>query len=410
MIIRRRIQTSFTSTAINYGYQEISTPTFENAELFIQKSGEEIVDQLYLFRDKGERELVLRPELTAPVIRFYANELYKQPKPIKLFYFGNCFRYERPQKGRFREFWQFGAELIGTNKPEGIAELIAFACDCLSNIDLKKFELRVGNLEILKNILSGWDILPTELPQFFSALDKGDIDSIRIMLEDAGLTNEQIEDFFKFVHDKCSVKVFESRFKSLSEKFPQSQEILEKFKKVIDLIQKFGIKDFNIDLGIARGLDYYTGTVFEIDIETLGAEKQVCGGGVYSLNELFNLRDINCSGFAIGFDRVIIAYNSEELAPPRDGLDVFIVPLSEPGLDKAIELAKELRTAKLKVELDIKGRNMSKNLKFASAKDSRHVIFIGEDELKKGTFLVRDMKSGDQNNIEFSEALKYFIM
>ncbi len=408
MITRKVIENDLRTTALRFGYFEIATPTFENAELFIRKSGPEIVGQLYTFTDKGGRELVLRPELTAPVIRFYANELYKQPKPLKIFYLGNCFRYERPQKGRFREFWQFGAELIGTDKPEGIAELITFAVTCLANVGLKTYDLRLGDLEFLRNILADW-AFPTERQGgFLNALDKGDVDSLTAMLQDENIPARSVEAFLELIQTKFDAAEFETKYELLLDQFPVIKEHLERFKNVVLLLRRFGITEFTIDLGIARGLDYYTGIVFEIDVGSLGAEKQVCGGGEYSLGELFQIKDIACSGFAIGFDRVTLAYNLEGLIAEKPQLDIFIIPLSTPGLHKAIELANLLRIEGFNIDMDLKDRNMSKNLKYASSRKVKYVVFLGEDELDKGSALVRAMNSGDQTEVAFGELVNYF--
>jgi histidyl-tRNA synthetase len=163
-----------------------------------------------------------------------------------------------------------------------------------------------------------------------------------------------------------------------------------------------------IDLGIARGIDYYTGIVFEIDVPKLGAEKQVCGGGEYSLDELFGLKDSQSSGFAIGFDRLVLANELEGKESSQPYLDIFIVPLNQPSLNKAIELSNQLRSAGFKVEFDVKNRNMSKNLKFASSRNTKFAIFIGDDELKNDTALIRAMATGEQNNIKFVDLCKYF--
>ena len=408
MSLRHAIEETFRSTAGRFGYGEVATPTFEDADLFIRKSGPEIVEQLYLFRDKGDRELVLRPELTAPVIRFYANDLYKQPKPLKIFYIGNCFRYERPQKGRFREFWQFGAELIGTDSPEGIAELIAFACSCLSMAGLKDCKLRIGCLKILKGILSDLEIIGGAQQQFFTALDKGDIETVKIMLEDSGRTQEEIEDFLELVTEKIKDSDFDGRKRLFLDKYSGIESHLERLGKIVEYLRLFEIGDYELDLGIARGLDYYTDVVFEIDIESLGAEKQVCGGGEYSLNELFDIEDVACSGFAIGFDRVALAHEQGEMAAPTPGLDVYIIPLCEAGLFKSIALTNQLRGARFKVDLDIKGRNMSKNLKYASSRNAARVLFLGEDELKNNSALIREMCSGDQVTVKLDEVVEFF--
>jgi histidyl-tRNA synthetase len=408
MNVRRGIERSILRTAKSFGYFEIATPTFENSELFIKKSGPAIVDQLYLFQDKGGRELVLRPELTAPAIRFYANDLYKLPKPLKIFYLGDCFRYERPQKGRFREFRQFGAELIGTDRPEGIAELIKLACSCLTNVGLKNFELRVGDLQILNKILTNWDIFGDTQRKFFTALDKGDSETVTIILEDSGRSPDDVDIFFNLIQERVSSEHFKERKDLLLSKFPELELNLERFGNVVDFLKLLDISGFTIDFGIARGLDYYTGIVFEIDVESLGAEKQVCGGGEYSLNELFNLKDMTSSGFAIGFDRVVLAAENEGVIGESEGLDIFIISLTAPGLHKAMELVCVLREAGFKVEFDIKGRNMSKNLKFASGKMAKFAMFLGDDELDKGSALIRQMTSGEQIEIGFDNVVEYF--
>ena len=149
---RKFIEENIRSTFQKYGYKEVQTPIFENLELFTAKSGDTIISELYSFTDKGGREIALRPELTAPVMRFYVEKLQMEPKPLKLFYFGNCFRYDRPQKGRYREFKQAGCELIGTDTPEALAELIAMAYKILENTGLKNIQLNIGNLNVLSAI------------------------------------------------------------------------------------------------------------------------------------------------------------------------------------------------------------------------------------------------------------------
>ena len=135
-----------------WGYQEIATPTFEHLELFTIKSGESVLDEIYSFKDKGGRDLALRPELTAPVMRMYVNELQNVAKPLRLYYYGSCFRYERPQRGRFREFWQFGAELIGGRKPDSEAEVIALADQMLKSVNIRG-DIHVGYLGLIRSIL-----------------------------------------------------------------------------------------------------------------------------------------------------------------------------------------------------------------------------------------------------------------
>ena len=178
---RRKVENIIRKVFESYGYEEIMTPTFEHIELITAKSGEEIRRSIYNFRDKGNRELALRPELTAPVMRVYANELQFKPKPIRLYYIANCFRYERPQAGRFREFWQAGVELIGSSSPMAVAEIIALADDVLKKLGLKDYEINIGHIGILRKILSEVDEKKQNLILHY--VDKGELGVVEDMLK-----------------------------------------------------------------------------------------------------------------------------------------------------------------------------------------------------------------------------------
>ena len=169
---RRYVEENMASTFKSYGYGEIQTPTFETLELFTAKSGDSIIDEIYAFSDKGDRELALRPELTAPVIRFYVEKMQMEPKPLKLFYFGNCFRYDRPQKGRYREFWQAGCEIVGTNTPEAYAELVAMAYTILKNVGLKNIKLNIGNLNIINSTFTQLGLSKNDQKKLLPLIDK----------------------------------------------------------------------------------------------------------------------------------------------------------------------------------------------------------------------------------------------
>jgi Histidyl-tRNA synthetase len=171
---RRFVERKMRESVERWGYEEIKTPTFEHLDLFTLKSGEDIVDEIYSFEDKGGRKLALRPELTAPVIRFYVNELQNEPKPLRFYYFDDCFRYERPQKGRFREFWQFGIELIGGRRDLANFEMITLSVDILRNIGLGKFDLHVGDVSLLKKAVSSQrdDLDEEKERKIFRLMDK----------------------------------------------------------------------------------------------------------------------------------------------------------------------------------------------------------------------------------------------
>ncbi|MFA5863012.1 MAG: HisS family protein, partial [Candidatus Thermoplasmatota archaeon] len=171
---RRWLEGVFREAFRCFGYREIATPTFESTDLFAAKSGPNVVNEIYTFKDKGDRDICLRPELTAPVIRFYVNELTHEPKPLKLFYYGSCFRYEEPQEGRYREFWQFGLELIGPSGPQADAEVISVAVAALKAAGLRNFVLHVGHIGVLRALMGAFEAPAEKKAEIYRRIDKDD--------------------------------------------------------------------------------------------------------------------------------------------------------------------------------------------------------------------------------------------
>ena len=409
MAKRREIEEILRGTAQYFGYKEISTPTFENSELFIIKSGSEIVDQLYIFKDKSNRELALRPELTAPTMRLFLSEMKNAPQPLKVFYFGNAFRYERPQKGRFREFWQFGVELIGADSAEADAELIAVAVTALMHSGLKNFVIRVGHLGILKGIFKEAQLPERDQANLMRLLDKGDPDGLFVELDGIdSFSSGQREMVRGIIGTKLSIKDLDS-FDAGFSKIPETMDAWNRLVEASKLLKYFDIQEeaIQIDLNIARGLEYYTGIVFEIDVPELGAEKQVCGGGTYSLLEQFGGKPLPTTGFAIGFDRLILALDEQKRPFSVFEPSVFVIPLGEEAKTKAIEIASMLRSAGIATELELKGRGPSKSLKFAANLNVKKAIIVGGDELAEGKVTIKDMGSGDQEKVENTKLLDY---
>ena len=185
---RRHYEGKLRSVAKRFGFRETATPIFEDSELFIMRSGPNILDELYAFKDKGDREIALRPELTAPTIRMFVNNMSNEPKPIKLFYFGQCFRYERPQSGRYREFFQFGAELIGSATPDTDAEAIALAVSMIEELGLKEYRLRIGHIGVLRQKLLDVGIPAENMAEILQKLDKKAYDEAGPIMEVLGVS------------------------------------------------------------------------------------------------------------------------------------------------------------------------------------------------------------------------------
>jgi histidyl-tRNA synthetase len=398
---RRYIEEVMRSTFKTFGYREIQTPTFETLELFTAKSGETIIEELYSFTDKGERELALRPELTAPVIRFYVDKLQMEPKPLKLFYFGNCYRYDRPQKGRYREFKQAGCEIIGTDTVEAYTELISMAYKILENAGVKNLELNIGNLNILSLIFNQFKISKDQQKYLTPLIDKSLYEDVFDALRDFGIKNEEASALTEILQTS-DIKKIENFFKDNSAK----KELAE-LKKIIDLLsESFNIKNYQIKMSIVRGLDYYKGVVFEIEAPSLGAEKQLCGGGAYELISLFGGKETPTAGFAIGFDRTILALESEKYQFPIFKLDIFIIPVNEEMINKSLEIAQNLREQGISADVDLLRRGMSKSLKYASSVNAKKAIIVGPKELEQNSVTIRDMETGKQETVKIKNIIK----
>jgi histidyl-tRNA synthetase len=385
---RRRVESILRKAFEQFGYREVQTPLFERLEVFTEKSGEEIKEHLYDFEDKSKRKLALRPELSAPTIRLYVNELRTKPKPRKLYYFENCFRYERPQKGRYREFWQAGVELIGSDRPEAEAEVIALSIYCIERLELKKYKLSIGHLGILRALLAKHGIQEDTQNNIISLLDKGD----KKGLESLSIPVQAKNDMLNIVELHGSrtdvLKKAENIFGT------QVPDELLKFRKFLELLEQFGINEYSLDLGIARGLDYYTGMVFEIRSEGLGAQDQICGGGTYSLVKILGGGDTPSCGFAFGFDRLLLALEPHREKSKNEVPKVFVVPSSRKMLNRAIKITKILRES-VSCDIELMGRKLDKSLSYANSEGIPYVLIVSED-LGSNKVILRNMETGDQ--------------
>ncbi len=395
---RRYYESVLRGVAQRFGYREIETPIFEEAELFILRSGPNVMKELYAFKDKGDREIALRPEMTAPVIRAFVNGMGSYPKPIKLFYFGQCFRYERPQAGRYREFFQFGSEIIGSATPETDAESIALASAMIKALGLKDYKLRIGHIGVLRQRIADIGVPADRTAEVLQKLDKKLYDECRPLLQSMGVKDSDIDELFDLTETVGGVEVLS--------KVPG--EAGDYLRNLVDILKKMGVEDVGIDLGVVRGLDYYTGMVFEVEAPALGAEKQICGGGSYSLSELFGGEKVFSTGFAIGFDRILLAMEKEGIAYEQKGIDAYVIPVSEDVRMDAAAIVTTIRQAGASADIDIMGRKMAKALKYADSVRARYAVIVGRKDLDAGCVTLRDMKTGEQTEVPLAELGKRF--
>jgi len=394
MTKRRFVETRFIQLAESFGFREVSTPTFESLELFTTKSGPGIVPQLYTFKDRGGRDLALRPEFTAPILRFYVNELRSLPKPVKVYTTGNVFRYEEPQKGRYREFFQLNAEIIGGDPLPSDAEVLALAIGTMRAIGLKQVKARIGNIGILRSFLP---FGPADQALVLHSLDKRNFEMLESELTRLG-RKDLVEPLRKTIALSGDASILDAAAKILG---GAGSEGFRYLRDLAGLLKAYGVaeSDYAFDMGVVRGLDYYTGMVFEIDSPNLGAEKQVGGGGAYTLAELFGGERVTQTGFALGLDRLVMAAEAEGAFEPARPLDAYVIPIGEGTREKAVEVVTTLRNEGLWADIDLIGRGPSKNLDYANAIGARFAVLLGERELVAGRATVRDMTSGAQREV-----------
>ena len=373
-----------------FGYREIRTPLFEHTELFQRGIGDttDVVEkEMYTFLDRGGRSITLRPENTAAAVRAYLeHKLYAEDALTKLFYIGSMFRFDRPQKGRFREFHQFGVEALGEASPAVDAEIILLAVRFLESLGLKELSLSINSV----GDPACRPVYRQKLKDFFKEKLDGLCDDCRSR------------------YDRNPMRILDcknERCHSLSIGAPEITDCLcdecaEHFEKVKSYLTAAGVP-FTCDPRLVRGLDYYTKTAFEIKYEPLGAQSAVAGGGRYDgLVEEIGGAPTPAVGFAVGLERVMLAMEMQNLFPEmEEGADAFVVALGDEAKDEAFCLLAELRDAGLSARMDYAGRSMKSQMKQADKANARYALILGEDELAKGVVTVRDMESSGQEQV-----------
>jgi len=374
----------------SYGYTFMITPTFEYAELFSRSIGTttDIVEkEMFVFQDRGDRLLALRPEGTASIIRaFLENQIHP---PAKLAYVMNMFRAERPQRGRYREFWQIGAEALGIKDPLLDAEVIEMAVRVLKEMGLENFQLEINSIgtpeerEIYKRTLLDY-IEEKELMKEFTLCEscnrRKSTNVLRIL--DCEIDAPKL-------YDAPVILEFLSR------------ESYRYFEEVQSYLNSWGI-EYTINPKLVRGLDYYTHTVFEIKVKELGAQDTVCGGGRYDrLVEELGGPATPAMGFAIGLDRVVVAM--ENKIPKLKGPFYFVATVGEMERGYGIRLLKKLREWYIPSDMCYELKSLKAQLKIADRIKAQRAVIVGEDEIMRGKVRVRNMDTGEEVEVDENE-------
>ncbi len=395
----RHVERTMGDVFKRYGYEEVETPIFEQLKLFEKKSGESVVKQLYAFKDKSGRDLALRPELTAPVVRLYINQLRSAPKPVKLCYFGNCFRYEEPQAQRWRQFLQSGTEIIGSARPEADAEVIALSYEIMRELGLSDYELHIGHTRLLREVLAHTGMKGDVQDPIMRAIDSREETRLQAELDRAHLKAGDEKVLRSLITLRGGMKVLKQAEKLVAD-LPKAKTALKNLHEILEHTRSFGVEKFTVDLGIARGLEYYTDLVFELYVDGV----QVAGGGRYDeLIELLGGDPCPAVGVGFGVNRIARALLKRGMIVPRERLDCVVLPAGEEVLSECLKIVGELRRAGLLIDVDLMGRKLSKAIAYANARGAKSAIIVGVKDLKEGKVTLRDMRTGKQELVARKE-------
>ena len=382
------------------GFKEIRTPIFEHTELFQRGVGEttDIVQkEMYTFEDYGRRSITLKPEGTASVVRaFLESKQYAETQPTKYFYETSCYRYEKPQAGRLREFHQFGAEIFGTNSMLADVQVISMADDFLKELGINDLELRINSVGC-----------PTCRAKYKEALR----DYFRPHLND-------LCDTCKDRFERNPMRIIDcksSEDHALAVNAPSILDYLcEECNKAFEDLKE-GLDaseiDYVVDPTIVRGLDYYTKTAFEFITNSIGAQGTVCGGGRYdNLISEIGGQDVPGVGFGLGIERLLLLMDNTGVSfPEEEPMDALIVTLGDDAKKFGIKLSRDFRNKGLRCDMDVMERNMKGQLKYADKKGYKYAVIIGDNELADGKCQLKDLKNSTQEDIPFDQLLSRLV-
>lgn len=381
-------------TAANYGFKEIRIPTFENTELFQRSVGEttDVVQKEMYSVIAKETKFTLRPEGTAGTIRaMMQNGLLNAAMPQKVFYILSCFRHERPQAGRLREFHQFGVEMAGSSLPSADADVISMANDIINNLKIKNVELKINSIGCPKCRAE----YHKALKEFFEDKKNDLCDTCKSRLDRNPM---RILDCKSLI---CS-KIAESAPIILDYLCDECKEHFEKLKSYLE---NLGIS-YTVDPKIVRGLDYYTKTVFEFVSTDIGSQGTICGGGRYDgLIEQLGGQKTPALGFAMGLERLILTMENQNIEfPAETGCSLYIAPMDSNAVTYAMKLAKSLRDEGFWVEYDTVGRGLKSQMKYSDKLGAEFTMVLGDNEINSKTANLKNMKTGDETEIDLDDS------
>lgn len=391
------LEKTFKETCKNFGYSEIRTPIFEHTELFERGVGGDtdvVQKEMYTFLDKGERSITLKPEGTSSVVRaFLENKIYTEAQPTKVYYITPCFRYERPEAGRLRQFHQFGVEAFGSNEPSLDVETMTLVDTFFKKLGLKDIELHINSIGC---------------PKCRKDYDKK-------LREYLATKVDELCGTCKSRYETNPMRILDCKVESCQEKTHDAPLMIDNlcgecedhFAKVKDYLELAGV-EYLVDPKIVRGLDYYTKTAFEFISKDIGSQGTVSGGGRYNglVSELGG-PETPSVGFGMGIERLLLTMESSGIEIPKeDNIDLFIVSMGEEADRLAFKLLAKLRSNGISADKDYLAKGIKAQFKYANRLNARYTVVIGDDEIEKNIVSLKDMDSGEQEEVSIDDLIE----
>jgi len=410
MVLREFILDTVKNIFQKYGFEPLDTPAFENFELLAGKSGEDVVKQIFQFKDKAGRELGLRFDLTVPLARVVASNP-QLPKPYKRYAIGPAWRYEEPQSGRMRQFYQADIDICGSSSVEADAECIACAVECFKSLGFKKFAVRINNRKILDGIMELVGVEKEKNMEIFRVIDKMDKigeEGVRKELEGKALSESQIKKLFDLISRKGDFLKTLGEGKKILKGIGIAEEGIKELEEIFELAKYYGISKFiALDFSLARGLDYYTGPIFELVEETEKLIGTLAAGGRYdNLIEQFGGAKTPATGISLGIERIFQLMKERKISS-LEKLKIFVANTDTEVKDEALRIAQNLRNNNVTCQMDLMGRNLAKQLDYADKCDFDYVVIVGKEEVKKKKFKLKDMKKRTEVTISLKQIIDF---
>lgn len=373
---KRYLEREINSIFTQWGYDEVVTPVFEFFNALSVGIGADLQQKMYKFFDRNGHILALRPEMTAPIARLVANRLEEAPRPLRLSYQSNVFRYDSPQAGKQREFYQAGIELIGAKEPLADAEILAIVVEIFQKVGLNNFSIDLNQIDYFIGLMEETDLEKEMKVKLKKALSQKDFVGLKELVKTSSLTDRQREAILTLPELRGNEEVLNKARKLIDNQ--KSRIALDNLAAIYQNLESLGVSDYvNLDLSIIRNLDYYTGMVFEGYTQDLGFT--ICGGGRYdNLLEEFGLES-SATGFAVGIDRLLLSLENQGVQLPIKENKIFLF-YEDKKKEEAIKFAKKLRKNDYQVILEIEERDIQESIDYAIENNIDQIIYLGPEE------------------------------